>query len=115
MVKKYDSFRYHLFEDFDSALECAKKLHAKYNSRIDIYECDFNTRDRQFRAQNTFWISYGGKVRYDKYGEISLHIEFYINAGEWMNPRQDWIDLIHEIWERQDVYKEKQNGQEGTN
>lgn len=94
LVKTNMEFEYWLFEDFDSALECAKTLHAKTDEMILIYDCYFDTRNRQYRAQKSFWIRHDGKVVFDKHGDIELHVEFYINAGEWMNPRQDWIDTI---------------------
>ena len=91
LVKTAVEFEYWLFEDFDSALNCAKSLFAKTDDIILIYDTYFNTRTREWYAKESFSIMYDGKVRYDKHGEVQLHLEFYINAGEWMNPRQDWL------------------------
>lgn len=104
IVRKSADFDYYLFESFDSAVEYARKLFALYNRRINIYEYEF-TKQREFRTINSFWIDYNGKLRYDKYADIGLHVEFFVNAGTWMNPNQHWINEIHKQWEREDKKK----------
>ena len=90
---------YWLFDNFNDAVECAKKLNRQFNDMILIYDVYFSTSTREYYAQKTFWLWRDGRMVFDKHGDIELHLEFYINAGEWMNPRQDWIDLINRRYE----------------
>ena len=110
LVKTSMEFEYWLFDEFDDALNCAKKIHRKTDDIVLIYDTHFNTNTRQWYAKQSFNIMYDGKVRYDKHGEVQLHLEFYINAGEWMNPRQDWVKTIRDIWNREDEKSVKVTG-----
>lgn len=108
MVKSIMEFDYWLFSDFNSAVECAKKLNREKHEMIIIYDYHFNTSTREYRAQKTFWVWHNGELVFDKHGDIELHLEFYINAGEWMNPNQEWIDIINSINDKEDN-KNKEN------
>lgn len=103
LVKSNMEMEYWLFADFDDAVECAKNKGKELDDTMLIYDVYFNTRTRQFYAQKSFWIwEFDGKLNYDKHGDVELHIEFYLRAGEWMNPNQEWIDTIHRRWEKED-------------
>ena len=92
----------------DNSFKSIKKMFQEENENrktddiVLIYDTHFNTNTRQWYAKQSFNVMYDGKVRYDKHGEVQLHLEFYINAGEWMNPRQDWTVEIKRIWEMED-------------
>lgn len=95
IVRFNDSFDYYLFEHFDDALKLAMKL-GRDGSRIAlIYEIYFENATREFKGQNTFTVFYG-EVHYDKHARIDLHIQFYVNAGQWLNPNEEWIQLLEE-------------------
>lgn len=113
LVKSSMEFEYWLFKDFNSAVECAKKLNREHDEMIIIYDYHFNTRTREYQAQKTFWVWHNGELVFDKHGDVELHLEFYINAGEWMNPNQEWIDQIRRRWERED--KEKLENESSSN
>ncbi len=95
LVRDNMHFDYYLFDEFDKALKQAEKMSISGNRHILIYENYFNTKTREWHGCNTFDVV-EGKVRYDKHAMPDLHLEFYINAGEWMNPNQKWIDLLKE-------------------
>ena len=103
LVKSNMEFEYWLFTKFDDAVECAKTLNRQLNEMIIIYDCYFDTRTREFRAQKTFWVWQTGELVFDKHGDVELHLEFYINAGEWQNPKQEWIEQIKKRWEHENV------------
>lgn len=85
---------YYLFKDFDSALKQAMTMSVSGNRHMLIYENYFNTNTREWHGCNTFDVI-EGKVRYDKHARPDLHLEFYVNAGEWLNPNPEWIDILN--------------------
>ena len=85
-------FNYYLYVSFDETLKKAQEL-SRTNRCVLIYECAFKNDVREFFGHNTFTI-YDGIVRYDKHNYWGLHIEFYVNFGEWLNPNQEWIDIL---------------------
>lgn len=92
MVRLNSSMDYYLYEDFDSAIKKASALSHGTDIPL-IYEVYFNTESREFFGQNTFSI-YDGIIEYDKHARVELHIEFYVNAGEWLNPNKDWLEIL---------------------
>lgn len=95
LVMPNGEFDYWLFKKFDDAVNCAKTLNRELDEMIIIYDYYFNTRTREFHAQKTFWVWHNGELVFDKHGDVELHLEFYINAGEWKNPNQEWIDMLN--------------------
>lgn len=92
LVRENSSFDYYLYEDFNNALEKARQLsHEGIGVLFEVY---FNTQTREFFAQKTFLV-FDGYVHYDKHGPIELHIEFYVHAGEWLNPNSTWIERLN--------------------
>lgn len=87
LVRDNMSLNYWLYKDFNSALQKAITLSNTQSHHALIYEKYFNTNTREFHGQNTFEVI-NGEVIYDKHAKIELHLEFYVNAGEWENP--DW-------------------------
>lgn len=84
MVIINGQFDYYLFNEFDDAINQAKKL-SDSNNIVIIYEPEFCTNTREWRVRDTFRVI-DKKIYYNKYAEIHLHLHFYINAGEWLNP-----------------------------
>ncbi len=95
LVRDNMELDYYLFDDFDDALKTAETKSIENNGTFLIYEVYFNTATREFHGTNTFKVRCG-KVQYDKHAEIELHLAFYVNAGEWLNPNQKWIDKLKE-------------------
>jgi hypothetical protein len=86
-------FDCYLYDNFDMALKKAMEL--SHGTEISlVYEIAFNTETREFRGQNTFTI-YDGKVKYDKHARIGLHVQFYIAAGDWLNPNEEWLSILN--------------------
>ena len=84
---------YFLYDNFDLALKKAVELSIP-NKICLIYEIAFNNITREFYTQKTF-TAHDGRIDYDKHARTGLHVYFYINAGEWMNPNEEWILLIN--------------------
>lgn len=84
IVRMNSGMDYYLYVDFDSAIRKAMSL--SHGSQISlVYEIFFNTSTREFFGQNTFTI-YDGVIDYEKHAMPELHVEFYVNAGDWLNP-----------------------------
>ena len=99
LVKSSMEMDYWLFDDFEEAINCAKKLNIKLqNDIILIYEPHLNMRTKEYRGKLSFWLTDDGELMYGERSNIELHIEFYVNAGEWQNPNQDWIEQVLETW-----------------
>ena len=92
LVRQNSEYDYFLYADFDSALKKAIELSTGIEIGL-VYEVFFNTNLRDYRGQNTFIVS-DGKIEYNKHAKVDLHIEFYINAGEWLNPNKEWIEIL---------------------
>jgi hypothetical protein len=84
---------YYLYDNFDAALKKAMTLSHGIEIGL-VYEIVFNTEIREFRGQNTFTVT-DGEVKYDKHARIGLHVQFYINAGEWLNPNEEWLEILN--------------------
>lgn len=93
LVRNNMGFDYYLFDEFDDALKTAETESIKNNGTFLIYEVYFNTRTREFFGTNTFKV-FSGKVKYDKHAEIDLHLQFYVNAGDWLNPNKEWLEIL---------------------
>lgn len=92
MVMLNGEFDYYLYDSFDIALKKAMELSGRKEISL-VYEMAFNTDTREFRGQNTFTI-FDGEIKYDKHARIGLHIQFYVNAGEWLNPDEQWLAIL---------------------
>lgn len=88
LVRDNMKLDYYLFLEFDEALKQAEKMSISGNRHVLIYEKYFNTITREWHGLNTFDVI-GGKVIYDKHAIPDLHLDFYVNAGEWLNPDVD--------------------------
>lgn len=94
MVTENGEEDYYLYFDFDSALKKAIEL-SNHSTGIGlVYEIAFNNETREFFGHNTF-TAYDGEVHYDKHSRLGLHIHFYINAGNWLNPNEDWLTTLN--------------------
>jgi len=93
IVKSNDSFNYYLYSDFDTALKKVMEISNIEGIGI-LYELYFNNSTREYRAHPTF-KAFDGKAKYDKHERVALHIHFYINAGEWLNPNENWLALLN--------------------
>lgn len=89
LVRSNDNLDYYLFEGFNDAVDKLKEVSLSSKGKIGLlYEPYFNTKKREWYAQNSF-TSYDGELEYHKFGEILLHIKFYVDAGEWLNPLKE--------------------------
>lgn len=93
LVRVSNEFDYWLFDNFDEAMSTLRTLSIGKVCRVNMYEVYFNTKTREFHTLNTFH-AFDGKLEYDKFANPDLHIEFYVNAGEWMNPNETWVEQL---------------------
>jgi hypothetical protein len=93
MVIQNGEFDYYLYDKFDDALKKATELSIGHGIGL-VYEAYFINSTREYRGQNTFKV-FDGIVHYDKHADIGLHLEFYINAGEWLNPNEEWLKILN--------------------
>lgn len=92
-IKNNNNENYYLFADFDKALKKLMELSISSNDIYLMYEIYFNTQSREFYLRNSFWC-YNNIMDYTRYSKIDLHVHHYVNVGEWLNPNQEWIDII---------------------
>lgn len=93
IVRFNDSLNYYLFEKIDDALNMARKLGIGCKASL-LYEIDFDIQTGEYRGRNTYRVIMG-KISYDKHAKVDLHIQFYVSAGEWLNPNQEWLDILN--------------------
>lgn len=81
--------KYWLFKanEFDAAIAKLKEVSLLQGEDgiAKLFEVYFDTRTREYYGQNTF-TAYDGELTYDKHAPRELHLHYYMNAGEWMNP-----------------------------
>jgi len=92
LVTLNGEFDYFLYDKFDDALKKAIEVARGHEISL-VYELHFNTDTREFRGQHTFRV-FDGEVHYDKHADLGLHIQFYVNAGEWLNPNEEWLSIL---------------------
>lgn len=80
---------YYLFDNFDEAFSKAKSLSAK--AAAFIYEITQNADDEYVTVLS--FTFYSGKSHYNL-EHPGLHVYFYMNAGEWLNPNQEWLEKL---------------------
>jgi len=81
--------QYWLFNSFSLAIETLKWLSIGKNEFYFMCEPEFNTYYRDWRSITSF-SALNGEVFYDKAQNcMDLHMEYYVRAGEWMNPNED--------------------------
>jgi len=86
LERSNDSLDYYLYYEFDDALNKVRTMSLTERGHITcLYEPYFNTITREWYGQKTF-TAYDGIVKYDKHARADLHLAFYVNAGEWLNP-----------------------------
>lgn len=87
--------KYYLYraDEFEKAYEQLKVEFSKGYDLAVLCELKFNTKSREWRAQPLFRSTMkknGNKVFYDPYQKTMLHLKWYCDAGEWLNPRDEW-------------------------
>ena len=87
LVQENGEYDYYLYGSFDAALKKAIALSFKNGIGL-VFEIAFDNEIREYRGHNTFTV-FDGVVRYDKHANIGLHIQFYVNAGEWLNSKEE--------------------------
>lgn len=72
--------------------EAISQLKAEYNKGYHVAKLTipyFHTSNRDWRLQDFMHLDYNGMVIYDRYiANTLLHIKFYMDAGQWLNPRK---------------------------
>lgn len=95
MVKYLNNEDYYLFDNFNDALRKAEVMSPGGNYHtVIIYEVYFDTTRREFYAMHNFSVC-NGIVEYEKAYKNDLHLYFYLNCGEWLNPNKEWIKLLN--------------------
>lgn len=86
--------KYYLYKanEFEQAYNQLKIEFSKGYDLAVLCELNFNTKSREWRAQPLFRSTHKKKaeVFYDPYQDTMLHLKWYCDAGEWLNPRDNW-------------------------
>ena len=90
--------KYYLYrsDEFEDAYNQLKSEFAKGFKLAVLCEPSFNTNSREWRAHPLFKSTHKKKteVFYDPYLQTMLHLKWYCDAGEWLNPRDSWDDEV---------------------
>lgn len=78
---------YWLYNDFNKAYNKMKKL-AKNGIGSYILEPVFIAKTREWKMRKTFFCFDNDVYHEGDKGEILLHAKFYVDAGEWKNPKE---------------------------
>lgn len=89
MVHVLGEFDYYLYNEFDKAYEKMKQLAREEKEIAEIMEPYFNTVTREWMTIVSFRASRHGKVEFLKAEPVGLHMKFWMDSGEWKNPKQD--------------------------
>lgn len=81
---------YYLYKEneLEEAITQLKTEYLKGFITARIYRKDFRNYDRTWGVEEFFSIDYNGKLKFEDCPGGGLHIVFYINAGEWLNPKE---------------------------
>ena len=77
---------YFLYNSIEKAMEKARILSLATSKIVYIYEPTKNSYG-EWVMEKTFKYSYGKSTYYD-YRQTELHVKFYLEAGEWLNPNE---------------------------
>lgn len=78
---------YWLYNNFDTAYNKMKRL-AKDGEGAYILEPYFAPKTREWKMRKTFFCFDNDVYHEGDKGEILLHAKFYVDAGEWKNPKE---------------------------
>jgi len=100
-------FNYWLYNNFHKAFDkmVALSIASQRNGCgiAVIYTPHFINATREYKVKESFKAS-DGIARFDEHGDIHMHLKFYIDAGNWMNPEE-----AYEEWEKMYEKLTKQN------
>lgn len=94
LVRDNMKFDYYLFIDFEDVTKQARIMNFSGVNRVLIYENYFDAKTGMWYGFNTFAFR-DGKLIYNEVARPELHLEFYVNAGKWLNPDPGWIDILN--------------------
>lgn len=87
----YNEYYLYRANEFEEAYDQLKAEFAKGRYLAVLCDLNFNTKSREWKAQPLFRCSqHKDKVFYDPYQQTMLHLKWYCDAGEWLNPREKW-------------------------
>lgn len=91
-----DSIRpdYYLFDEFDDAIIQALNMFKSEGRIINIYENHLDPKTLEWRVKFAFFIYEGEIMRFIE-EVIDAHVEYFVNAGEWLNPNEKWIEILN--------------------
>ena len=91
LVRAGNGFDYYLYNDLGKALNKACAL--SMVGWDDYYIHEVMNIGGQYRSIVTY-ICNKGRAEYDEFAVADLHICFYINAGEWLNPNEKLEETV---------------------
>ncbi len=83
------SVDYYIYQEdeLEQAIAQLKSERAKgYDPRL--YVPKFSNSDRTWRLKEFMELDIDGKLVWMEHGETHLHIKWYFDTGEWLNPKE---------------------------
>lgn len=83
---------YYLFkeDELEEAMSQLRKEASAGYLTAKIVVPHFSTGDRQWRLRTFMNLNYDHKILFDDTPYTLLHIKHYMDAGQWLNPREEW-------------------------
>ena len=87
----YCDYYLYKLDELEEAIIQLKAEHLKGFRTARLCRKSFRNYDRTWDIEEFFSIHpRTGKLFYEDVPDTGLHIVFYINAGQWLNPREDF-------------------------
>lgn len=89
---------YYLFKEDeleDAMIQLKKEANAGFNT-ARIVVPHFSTGDRTWRFRTFMETNIYHKVMFDDVPHTLLHIKHYMDAGQWLNKRDEWKEFVKE-------------------
>lgn len=77
-------YDYYLYNDFESAAEQAHLLSLTTFPIVIVYSVVKNEQTKEYHLKKEF-LYFSGECHYSV-DRIDLHVKFYTDAGNWLNP-----------------------------
>lgn len=74
-------------EELELAISQLRAEHAKGYQTAYIGVPHYCENDGTYRVKHHIKLLFNGKIEYEEYGRVVLHVAFYTESGKWLNSK----------------------------